>query len=410
MPQTCLRPRFHLPATSPEDYVANGLGPQAPDAAGSSLYLDLMKRSVTNILYEDAPLAFYDQHQQPLMADGFDLNRRVKGEDLPTLALTMVGVKRLDNLQDCIEEAIKSNVPGDVVETGVLCGGASIFARSVLRAHGVADRRVFVCDAFVPPEPPLKRWQANVVGTVLYVVASIPSRSWQRRVLRRYQSESEQSMFPVCEDPSDDLVGFFMWALRHPHVLFCQRATGLDNVRSHFARYGLLDDQVVFLKGFFSKTLPDAPIERIAVLRLDGDTYESTMDVLGTLYPKLSPGGFCIIDDFHAFSDCRRAVEEYRAKEHVCDEIQPIERCRCVLAKNVSQSTHRPLWKRSPFEPGAFRVLGFPWAATSHNATQLGANCRSNWPVRVNSPKMLHGLNAADSDSWKICRRCPVEL
>ena len=320
-----LATRFHLPATRPEDYLANGLGPQALDATGSVLYLDLMKRSVTNILYEDAPLAFYDQHQQPVMANGFDLKRRVHGEDLPTLALTMVGMKRLDNLQDCIEKAIQNDIPGDVVETGVLCGGASIFARSVLRAHGVTDRRVFVCDAFVPPQPPLPRWKANVVGSIIQVVASVPSRTWQRRVLKRLQSQAKEGMFPLCEDPSDELVGFFMWLIRHPQVLLCQRATGLSNVRSHFARFGLLDEQVVFLKGFFSETLPDAPIEQVAVLRLDGDTYESTMDVLEILYPKLSPGGFCIIDDFHAFSDCRRAVEEYRAAQHIHDEIQPID-------------------------------------------------------------------------------------
>ncbi len=96
-------------------------------------------------------------------------------------------------------------------------------------------------------------------------------------------------------------------------------------MRANFARYGLLDEQVVLVKGFFADTLPEAPVSRIAVLRIDADTYESTMIALEHLYPKLSRGGFCIIDDYHAFSDCQRAVDEYRQATHVTAPMEVID-------------------------------------------------------------------------------------
>ena len=66
----------------------------------------------------------------------------------------------------------------------------------------------------------------------------------------------------------------------------------LETVKANFEKYGLLDAQVVFLKGWFKDTLPAAPIGKLAVMRLDGDMYESTMDALKSLYPELSPGGY----------------------------------------------------------------------------------------------------------------------
>ena len=63
------------------------------------------------------------------------------------------------------------------------------------------------------------------------------------------------------------------------------------------------------------QTLPTAPVEKLALMRLDGDLYASTIDSLVHLYPKLSPGGFCIIDDYYSFEECAQAVDEYR-REH----------------------------------------------------------------------------------------------
>ena len=100
---------------------------------------------------------------------------------------------------------------------------------------------------------------------------------------------------------------------------------GLEAVKSNFARYGLLDDQIQFLQGWFSETIPKAPIESLSVLRLDGDTYPSTMDGLELCFPKLSEGGFVIVDDYYSLASCKRAVDEYRKRHGVNEKLVRID-------------------------------------------------------------------------------------
>ena len=102
-------------------------------------------------------------------------------------------------------------------------------------------------------------------------------------------------------------------------------AVSAEQVQANFARYDLLDDQVQFLEGWFRDTLPTAPIEHLAVLRLDGDLYESTMDALDALYPKVSIGGYVIVDDYGAWEPCRKAVDDYRRAHGITDEIVKVD-------------------------------------------------------------------------------------
>ena len=98
----------------------------------------------------------------------------------------------------------------------------------------------------------------------------------------------------------------------------------METVQANFERYDLMDDQVRFLKGWFRDTLHLAPIERLAVLRLDGDMYESTMDALTALYGKVSPGGFVIVDDYF-LPNCRQAIGDFRAARGIDEPIQEID-------------------------------------------------------------------------------------
>jgi O-methyltransferase len=260
------------------------------------MYLDLMKKSLTFQLWDESKLfrlAPIDPHPffKRWLVNGIvnylkrsgrqiteslpsQTEERTKGRDWPPLAYTMIGLRRLDNLQACIEDVILNDVPGDLIETGVWRGGASIFMRAVLKAHGVAERCVWLADSFQGLPPP------------------------------------DSNKYPV--DDGDRL-----------HT-YDELRVSLEEVKSHFERYGLLDEQVKFLKGWFSETLPTAPIERLSVLRLDGDMYESTWDALVNLYPKLSRGGFCIIDDYN-LTTCRTAVHDYRSQEGIDDEIRDID-------------------------------------------------------------------------------------
>lgn len=197
---------------------------------------------------------------------------------------TMIGHKRLDNIQSLLDVIVRDNIPGDLIETGVWRGGATIFMRGYLAARRITDRRVWVADSF--------------------------------------------SGLPVPSAQQDQ--GFDFSAAVFPILAISRHA-----VEELFRRYELLDDQVKFLEGWFKDTLPTAPIERLALLRLDGDLYESTRDALAHLYHKLSPGGFVIVDDYFDFQPCRRAVDEFR--EYVGDQaaLQRIDRIGVYWRKGV---------------------------------------------------------------------------
>jgi hypothetical protein len=235
------------------------------------MYLDLLKKCLLGMIYQDPP-------SQPAAVGGRTSHQyipkfREYGRDVPSQAHSMIGLRRMDNLQACIEQALADGVPGDLIETGVWRGGAAIFMRGVLRAHEVDDRAVWVADSF----------------------EGLPVSD-----LERYPLDQE-------------------WASSAGRL-----AVPVETVQANFARYGLLDAQVRFLKGWFKDTLPGAPIERLAVLRLDGDLYESTWDALTALYPKLSPGGFVIVDDYY-FQSCRQAVEDFRRQHGIGEPIQDID-------------------------------------------------------------------------------------
>ena len=109
------------------------------------------------------------------------------------------------------------------------------------------------------------------------------------------------------------------------HSLLQYLAVSREDVENNFRRFDLFDDNVRFVKGWFSESLPKAPIQQIAVLRLDGDHYSSTMDALNSLHSKLSRGGYVIIDDYTLFAGCRAAVTEFRAAHGITSELIPID-------------------------------------------------------------------------------------
>jgi O-methyltransferase/8-demethyl-8-(2,3-dimethoxy-alpha-L-rhamnosyl)tetracenomycin-C 4'-O-methyltransferase len=109
-----------------------------------------------------------------------------------------------------------------------------------------------------------------------------------------------------------------------PLHTYNELAISRKEVEENFRRYDLLDEQVVFLEGWFKDTLPVAPIQQLAILRLDGDMYESTIQALDALYHKVSHGGFVIVDDYHLAS-CAQAVDEFRARAGITSPLIPID-------------------------------------------------------------------------------------
>jgi O-methyltransferase len=205
----------------------------------------------------------------------FDIKKRYNGLDWPANADTMIGLKRLENIEFCFREVIKDNVPGDFIETGVWRGGATIFMRALLRDANIKDRTVWVADSFEGlPKADEEKYTADK-GSLYHKMTDL--------------------------------------------------AIPIEVVKRNFEKYNLLDENVQFLKGWFKDTLPAAPIKSLAILRLDGDMYGSTMDGLVNLYPKLSPGGFTIIDDWGAEEPCKQAVIDYRQKHNITETIKDID-------------------------------------------------------------------------------------
>ena len=86
-----------------------------------------------------------------------------------------------------------------------------------------------------------------------------------------------------------------------------------------------LDERTQFVKGWFRDTIPHSEVKNISVLRLDGDMYESTWLVLTHFYPKLSAGGFIIIDDYGAIPSCKAAVDDFRAQQSILSAISEVD-------------------------------------------------------------------------------------
>lgn len=265
--------------------------------SSDQLYLELLKKALCFTIYKPMPVPvefFWSRRgwiKQRLLAplfkavfglfgaklcfpQHFERTEIEEGRIWPLQAHSMIGIKRMDNLQSCVETVLKEKVPGDFIETGVWRGGACIFMRGMLAIHGVTNRKVYVADSFEGlPKPDAENYP---------------------------------------EDEGDT---------HHEHSYL---AVSREEVEGNFRLYGLLDDQVVFLKGWFKDTLPGLPATQFAVIRLDGDLYESTMDALKHLYHKLSVGGFCIIDDYF-MAGCRKAVHDFRDQHGITEKIETID-------------------------------------------------------------------------------------
>lgn len=260
----------------------------------ADLYLDLLVRCLTGTLDAEELHVLrprsgwkrraWSQIARPLLdLAHLDVVRHVpvrpelrdEGRDWPSSAETMVGLQRLSNLRDCVARVLDDGVPGDLLEAGTWRGGSAILMRAVLSAFGDTDRTVWVADSFqgVPPPDPT-----------------------------RYPADSGDT--------------YWTWE---------ELAVPVEQVKANFTKYGLLDDRVRFLEGWFKDTLPGAPIDRLAVLRVDGDLYESTMDTLRPLYPKVSDGGFVIVDDYGCVPACKLAVDEFREEHGITEPLEEID-------------------------------------------------------------------------------------
>lgn len=245
----------------------------------SNNYLNVLKRVLTDTVGDEelrerffSDFASITQDEIDAMLHRVEDSYAHDGLVQPERAETMVGVPRLNNLEHCIRTVVENEIEGDVIETGVWRGGACIFMKAVLNELK-SDKIVYVADSFEGLPKPSNKYKA---------------------------------------DKND----------KHHTVDFLK--VDLATVENNFRKYGITDlTNVVFIKGFFSPSIFDLPI-KLSILRLDGDMYESTIVVLESLYHKLSVCGFCIIDDYH-LPACKKAVNDFRKKNRITDELIKID-------------------------------------------------------------------------------------
>jgi len=203
-------------------------------------------------------------------------HKRIEGLDQPEHAFTMIGVKRLDNLHKMLDFVRENGIEGDLIETGVWKGGATIFMKLYCDLYGL-DKKIFVCDSFEGLPPP-------------------------------------SDLYP--SDRGDQ------------HYTYHSLRVSLESVKSNFEFFNCLDENVVFVKGFFKDTLKNNDsIGKLSLLRMDGDMYESTHDALSNLYDKVVDNGAIIVDDY-CLKGCYDCINDFlKNNQNKKINLEKIDRC-----------------------------------------------------------------------------------
>jgi Macrocin-O-methyltransferase (TylF) len=238
-------------------------------------YLDLLKICLTDLAgARTLSVARTTQgHVMSRQLEGEEARLRAVGMDWPLSGLTMVGLNRLDDLQRCVETIVADGVPGDLIEAGAWRGGASILMRATLDSLGADDRTLWVADSF----------------------QGFP----QAEEVDRYDLGADLATVDFLAIPEEE-------------------------VRANFARFGL-EHGVTFVPGFFQDTLPTLGDGSWALVRLDGDSYDATWAGLESLYPGLAVGGYLVVDDYQPLDECRKAVDDFRARHGIDEPIEQVD-------------------------------------------------------------------------------------
>lgn len=227
-----------------------------------------MKRVITNLLRKTGciPREVASREEFPSDLDAAEIRiiRTVR-------SYTMTSNERVVALIRAVRHIVKNAIPGDIVECGVWRGGSMMAALMALQEIGVQDRDVHLFDTFEGMNSPTDSdlsYRGETAG----------------ELLRASEKEKERNV----------------WAY-----------SPLESVKANVLSLGYDERRIHFVKGPVEETIPSLAPERISLLRLDTDWYESTRHELVHLYPRLSIGGMIIIDDYGHWQGARKATDEY---------------------------------------------------------------------------------------------------
>jgi hypothetical protein len=265
--------------------LARGVCAARPGIDAGSLrraYLELLKLCLCDLAAAgtESVDGLADGHVASRELTVDQLSERADGRDWPLRGMTMSGLRRLDDLQSCVESVVRDGVAGDLIEAGVWRGGGSILMRATLDSLGAEDRSVWVADSF--------------------------------------------QGFPRADAPPGAGVRDYEQTLEPYLAVFDFLAVPLEEVKAHFTRFGL-ERGTRFVPGFFEDTLPELPDHEWSLIRLDADSYDPTLLALRYLYPRLSVGGYLIVDDYGALEECRGAVDRFRREHRIKEPLEQVD-------------------------------------------------------------------------------------
>lgn len=184
---------------------------------------------------------------------------------------TMTSPERVAALTEAVKYIGAADIPGAIVECGVWAGGSMMAVAYQLLKLAVNDRQLYLFDTFE--------------GMV-------------RPTDQDVSFSGEPAITRFDRDKRTDDSSFWCYA-------------SIEDVRRNLYSTGYDAGRIKFIKGKVEDTVPSCAPERIALLRLDTDLYESTKHEMNYLYPRLSTGGVLIIDDYGHWKGSRKAVDEY---------------------------------------------------------------------------------------------------
>ncbi|XWV25715.1 macrocin o-methyltransferase [Tupanvirus soda lake] len=189
--------------------------------------------------------------------------------DLPNI-YSMCDTNKINQMKFLLDNVIKKNINGSIVETGVWKGGMGMWIKCILKYHNDC-RDVWLFDTF--------------------------------------------KYFPNSQYQTDiNIHGI-------TNILF-EKMPSADNVKYNFQKFGLLDDKIHIVPGNFNDTLSLVNPGKIAILRLDSDYYDSTLYVLEMYYWRVVKGGYVVIDDYNNnHVGCKKAVNDFRSKYNIINSI-----------------------------------------------------------------------------------------
>ena len=190
---------------------------------------------------------------------------------------TLTSIQRMYSLYKATEYVANANIPGDIVECGVWKGGSSMLTALTLSKMRKTEKRIYLYDTYEGMSQPTDK----------DIEAGKNLMAW-----KTWNQSQKENFNTWCYSP-------------------------IEEVKSNLISTGYPQDKLVFVKGKVEETIPQIMPDKISILRLDTDWYESTYHEFCHLFPRLSKFGVIIVDDYGFWKGVREATDKYFAENKI---------------------------------------------------------------------------------------------